>query len=146
MFNERFQQHHIVCITVDVEDAGNAEEQLIMRRSLHAFIGIHGAQLTQGIFLQSHRLILELLPHISPGDWGGWVAMTEAPTPQRVYWYSWSTAHPRYFPAKSQFDIGIVASYFSRRLGGLGSNDGSSYTPWRYISQHRSQSFWIPAW
>lgn len=94
MCNERFQQHHIVCITVDVEDAGNAEEQLIMRRSLHAFIGIHGAQLTQeGIFLQSHSLILELLPHISPGDWGGWVAMTEAPTPLGVIFHNTDLNH-----------------------------------------------------
>ena len=80
MCNERFQQHHIVCLTVDVEDSESAEEQLIMHRSLDAFIGIHGAQLTQGILLPSHGLMLELLPYIPLNGWGGWTACTEAPT------------------------------------------------------------------
>ncbi|KAL3769411.1 hypothetical protein ACHAWU_008820 [Discostella pseudostelligera] len=80
MCNERFQQHHIVCLIVDVEDSESAEEQLIMHRSLDAFIGIHGAQLTQGILLPSHGLMLELLPYIPLNGWGGWTACTEAPT------------------------------------------------------------------
>ena len=46
--DEVFMKHRIVCTAVDVETTSRAETQLVMHRSLDAFIGIHGAQLTQG--------------------------------------------------------------------------------------------------
>lgn len=52
--NEKFRKHKIVCITVNVEAVDSAEEQLLMHRSLHAVIGVHGAQLTQAVFLPRH--------------------------------------------------------------------------------------------
>ncbi len=91
--NEKFRQHRIVCVIIDVEDVETAEEQLLMHRSLHALVGIHGAQLTQGVLLPSHAHILELLPHIPPGDWGGWVASTNAPTPLGIIFHNTDLNH-----------------------------------------------------
>jgi hypothetical protein len=86
MCNEKFRRHKIVCAVVDVEDAKSLEEQLVMHRSLHALIGVHGSQLTQGVLLPSHGCMLELLPWIPRhgGDeytWGSWTASTDGPTP-----------------------------------------------------------------
>ncbi|KAL3811807.1 hypothetical protein ACHAXA_006787 [Cyclostephanos tholiformis] len=81
MCKEYFGRHRVACILVDVEEAQSPEEQLIMHRSLHAFIGVHGAQLTQGVLLPRHGYILELLPWIPPYTLGGWTASTDGPTP-----------------------------------------------------------------
>ena len=76
-----FRQQKVVCITVNVEATASPEEQLLMHSSLDALVGIHGAQLTQGIFLPRQGFILELLPWIPDWSWGDWVATTSAPTP-----------------------------------------------------------------
>ncbi|KAL3789073.1 hypothetical protein ACHAW5_009812 [Stephanodiscus triporus] len=81
MCNEAFWKYQVACIIVDVEEAETPEDQLIMHRSLHALIGVHGAQLTQGVLLPPHGYILELLPWIPPYAHGEWVALTDGPTP-----------------------------------------------------------------
>ena len=81
MCNKKFREYHVACILVDVEEAESPEEQLIMHRSLDALIGIHGAQLTQGVLLPTHGYILELLPWIPSYTGGGWTASTSGPTP-----------------------------------------------------------------
>jgi hypothetical protein len=91
------QQHHIACIIVDVEEATTPEEQLIMHRSLFALIGIHGAQLTQGILLPSQAYVLEILPWIPNYlTVGGWVASTNAPTPLGVIYHNTDINHYGY--------------------------------------------------
>ena len=82
--NEKFLRYKIMCIPIDVEETNTPEEQLLMHGSLHAFIGVHGAQLTQGVLLPNHGYILELLPWIPHYLWGSWVATTHAPTPLGV--------------------------------------------------------------
>jgi hypothetical protein len=64
MCNGTFGEHKVACVIVDVEEAESPEEQLIMHRSLDGLIGVHGAQLTQGVLLPTHGYILELLPWI----------------------------------------------------------------------------------
>jgi len=54
----------VVCVEVNVETTSSPYEQLILHRSLDAMIGVHGAQLTQGILLPPHAHVLELLPWI----------------------------------------------------------------------------------
>lgn len=79
---KNFIKHQAACIIVDVEEAKSPEKQLIMHRSLFAFIGIHGAQLTQGVLLPPHGYILELLPWIPTySPWGCWAADTGNSTP-----------------------------------------------------------------
>jgi hypothetical protein len=81
MCTEKFKEHKVACVIVDVEEAGSPEEQLIMHRSLDAFVGVHGAQLTQGVLLPTHGFILELLPWIPSYTGGDWTASTTGPTP-----------------------------------------------------------------
>jgi hypothetical protein len=86
----------VACIIVDVEEAESPEEQLIMHRSLHAFIGVHGAQLTQGVLLPTHGYVLELLPWIPSYTGGGWVASTGAPTPLGIIFHNTDINHYGY--------------------------------------------------
>ena len=82
--NDKFRMYKIACITIDVEPTNTAMEQLLMHRSLHAVIGVHGAQLTQAILLPTHAYVLELLPWVPYYLWGGWVTTTHVPTPLGV--------------------------------------------------------------
>jgi hypothetical protein len=93
---EKFHIHKIICILIDVENANSAEEQLVMHRSLHAIIGVHGAQLTQGILVTPHAYILELLPWVPYYLWGGWVATTHSPTPLGVIYHRTDINHIGY--------------------------------------------------
>jgi len=54
-----------VCVEVNVENTSSPFEQLVLHRSLNAMIGVHGAQMTQGILLEPHAHVLELLPWIT---------------------------------------------------------------------------------
>ena len=64
-----------------------------MHRSLHALIGVHGAQLTQGVLLPPHANILELLPWIPPYLQGNWVQWTNRPTPLGVIYHNTDLNH-----------------------------------------------------
>ena len=88
-----FRQQKVACITVNVEETAAPEEQLLMHSSLNALVGIHGAQLSQGIFLPRHGYILELLPWVPDWAWGAWVATTSAPTPVGVMFHNTDLNH-----------------------------------------------------
>lgn len=90
------QQYNVVCLTVNVEEASSPMEQLLMHRSLHALIGVHGAQLTQGVLLQNHAYIVELLPWIPAYMWGGWVATVNVPTPLGIIFLQTELNHLGY--------------------------------------------------
>eukprot|EP00985_Skeletonema_marinoi_P008775 scaffold4015_cov200-Skeletonema_marinoi.AAC.6 len=91
-----FRQQKVVCITVNVEETASPEEQLLMHSSLDALVGIHGAQLTQGIFLPRQGYILELLPWIPDWSWGAWVARTNSPTPLGIIFHNTDLNHLGY--------------------------------------------------
>lgn len=93
---DNFRSQKVVCITVNVEEAASAEEQLLMHMSLNALIGVHGAQLTQGIFLPRHSYIVELLPWIPDWAWGEWVATTDTPTPLGIIYHNTELNHLGY--------------------------------------------------
>lgn len=68
-----------------------------MHRSLFALIGVHSAQLTQGVLLPSQAYVLEILPWIpSYLTVGGWVASTNAPTPLVVIYHNTDVNHYGY--------------------------------------------------
>ncbi|KAL7527308.1 hypothetical protein ACHAWF_002127 [Thalassiosira exigua] len=96
MCNENFERNKIVCVKIDVETAKSPDDQLLMHRSLHALIGVHGAQLTQGVLLQSHGYILELLPWVPFYLWGSWVATTHTPTPLGIIFHGTDLNHAGY--------------------------------------------------
>ena len=64
-----------------------------MHRSLHAVIGVHGAQLTQAVLLPTRAYILELLPWVPYYLWGGWVTTTHVPTPLGVIFHRTDLNH-----------------------------------------------------
>lgn len=96
MCDEKFRRHKVVCITIDVEEAHSAEEQLLMHRSLDAFIGVHGAQLTQGVLLPSQAYVLELLPWVPSYLMGDWVATVDRPTPLGIIFHNTDLNHVGY--------------------------------------------------
>jgi len=91
-----FRQQKVVCITVNVEKTASPEEQLLMHSSLDVFVGIHGSQLTQGIFLPRQGYILELLPWIPHWSWGAWAARTDSPTPLGIIFHNTNLNHLGY--------------------------------------------------
>jgi len=94
--DEVFMRHRIVCTAVDVETARRAETQLVMHRSLDAFIGIHGAQLTQGVLLPKRAYIVELLPWVPWYLFGDWVRTKSKPTPLGVIFHNTELQHLGY--------------------------------------------------
>ncbi|KAL7543703.1 hypothetical protein ACHAXR_012990 [Thalassiosira sp. AJA248-18] len=96
MCDRKFTAYKIVCLTIDVEEADSPEQQLLMHRSLHAFIGVHGAQLTQGVLLPKHGFVLELLPWVPFYLWGVWVATMHQPTPLGIIFHKTDLNHVGY--------------------------------------------------
>ena len=62
--NNNTNKTQVVCIEVNVENTTTPHEQFLLHRSLDALIGVHGAQMTQSLFLPPGSHILELLPWI----------------------------------------------------------------------------------
>ena len=78
--NAFYNAHQILCVDVNVERLPSANssnplqaeyEQLLMHQSLNALIGIHGAQLTQGVLLPPNATVVELLPWVPEDDYFG---------------------------------------------------------------------------
>ena len=86
----------VVCMEVNVESMSSPEEQFLVHHSLDALVGIHGAQLTQGIFLPSHKSILEILPWIPTYARGDWTQITGAPTPLGIIYHNTNLNHVGY--------------------------------------------------
>mmetsp|Transcript_28723 Transcript_28723/g.69143 ORF Transcript_28723/g.69143 Transcript_28723/m.69143 type:complete len:244 (+) Transcript_28723:233-964(+) len=59
-------------------------------------IGVHGAQMTQGILLEPHAHVLELLPWITDYIRGKWVQTRHGPTPLGVIFHNTNLQHVGY--------------------------------------------------
>ena len=79
--NSAFKAANFVCLEINVETTESPLEQFMMYRSLDVCIGIHGAQLTQAIFMPPASHVLEILPWVPPYTRGDWVKSTRHPTP-----------------------------------------------------------------
>lgn len=105
-----FLPRRIICVEVNVEtlppaNSGNRQgyEQLRLHRSLDALIGVHGAQLTQGVFLPPNATVVELLPW-TPKDyfgtgrevWGDWTSTKHQPTPLGIMYHNTDLRHAGY--------------------------------------------------
>jgi hypothetical protein len=94
--NVIFNNQNMLCIEVNVEGAKNPYEQFIIHRSLDALVGVHGAQLTQAVFLPAGSHVLELLPWIPEYIRGGWTARTSRPTPLGIIFHNTDINHYGY--------------------------------------------------
>ena len=93
--NRKYKSMKILCVEVNVEKlpSGSGDfdpiyEQVLLHQSLAGLIGVHGAQLTQGLLLPENSTLVELLPWVPvnyfPSGhevWGVWTQMTHTPTP-----------------------------------------------------------------
>ncbi|KAL3804882.1 hypothetical protein HJC23_006654 [Cyclotella cryptica] len=94
--SSRTDQAKVICVEVNVEDTKSPHEQFLIHRSLNALIGVHGAQLTHGIFLRPGAQVLELLPWIPDYMRGGWTARTSSPTPLGIIFHNTDLNHYGY--------------------------------------------------
>jgi len=83
----------VVFVEVNVEHTSSPSEQFLLHRSLDVMVGVHGAQLTQGILLPPSSYILELLPWVPNYARGDWVSWTSRPTPLGVIFHNTDLNH-----------------------------------------------------
>ena len=93
---QKFLKHKVACVAIDVEEADSPEKQLLMHHSLNALVGIHGAQLTQGVLLRKNSHILELLPWIPDYLYGKWTNTKHRPTPLGIIFHNTELNHVGY--------------------------------------------------
>jgi hypothetical protein len=91
----------ILCVTITMEDAywTTPQQQLLAHAALDGFIGIHGAQLTDAVWMPPHKLVVELLPYIPPETQpygGNEVQHAHKPTPLGVIYSGTDLNHVGY--------------------------------------------------
>jgi len=81
-----FVQSRILLVVVNVEDDDwNPYLHVTRHGALDALIGIHGAQLTEAVWMNPGSLVVELLPYVPDGiDSGVWTRTVTRPTPLGV--------------------------------------------------------------
>lgn len=73
----------IALVEVNVESStSTAYHQIVMHGALDGLVGIHGAQLTEAVWMKPGSWVVELLPYVPDGVFmGTWTKTTDAPTP-----------------------------------------------------------------
>ena len=90
---KEFAGSRVVLVEVNVEYTSTPSEQFLLHRSLDAMVGVHGAQMTQGILLPPGSHILELLPWVPSYARGDWVTWTSSPTPLGIVFHNTDLNH-----------------------------------------------------
>jgi len=79
---ELVNPHKLLLTEMNVETKiSSSYRQLIMHGAMDALVGIHGAQLTEGVWMKRGSWVVELLPYVPDGIWAGeWTKVTDKPT------------------------------------------------------------------
>jgi len=96
--NIRLREYKAVCVQVSVDDEySNPLWQVIRHGALDALVGVHGAQLTEAIWMKPGALVVELLPFV-PNEqrMGHWTRTTHSPTPLGVMFHNTDLNHIGY--------------------------------------------------
>jgi len=94
---KKFARHNIICVEVNLErDESNPMWQVTTHGALDMLIGIHGAQLTEAIWMKSGAVVVELLPYISQVDYGSWVSRLDEETPLGIIFRGTDLQHVGY--------------------------------------------------
>jgi hypothetical protein len=74
---------NIVCVEINLEnDDVNPVRQVVIHAACDMLFGIHGAQLTEAVWMKDGSVVVELLPWIPDGAlYGKWTRTTDSPTP-----------------------------------------------------------------
>ena len=88
---------NVICVEVNVEkEESHAVSQVVTFGALDMLMGIHGAQLTQGILMKDGAVVVELLPFIQHGDFGAWVSRLDDETPLGIIFRGTGLHHVGY--------------------------------------------------
>jgi hypothetical protein len=82
--NNALRRHKIICTEVNVEvKESHPYHQAVMHGALDGLIGIHGAQLTEAVWMKPGSLVVEFLPwlHRELKYEGGWTRRVKQATP-----------------------------------------------------------------
>lgn len=75
------------------EEHSTAFDQVVAHGALDALIGIHGAQLTEAVWMKPGATVIELLPYVPSGVDGGWTKRTDQPTPLGIIFHNTDLQH-----------------------------------------------------
>jgi Glycosyltransferase 61 len=80
---KRLAEHRIALVEVNVESpTSTAYKQIVTHGALDGLVGIHGAQLTEAVWMKPGSWVIELLPYVPDGVFmGTWTKTTDEPTP-----------------------------------------------------------------
>ena len=82
--NKKFRDSKVICVVVNIEldEYSNTIGHAVSYAGLDMLIGIHGAQLTEALFMKPDSWVVELLPWIPVEDrQGQWTRAVHEPTP-----------------------------------------------------------------
>lgn len=104
--NEEFNSKMIVCIEVNIEKEIDPVGHAVAHAGLDVLMGIHGAQLTEGLLMPKGSLVVEFLPWIPYNwtRWGSWTAMCDSPTPLGIIFKDTDLNHIGYPLQRSSVD------------------------------------------
>ena len=96
--NLMLRKYNSVCVKVYVDDeTSNPFWQVIRHGVLDVLIGIHGAQMTEALWMKPGALVVELLPFVPKERIvGSWTRTTDAPTPLGVIYHNTDLNHIGY--------------------------------------------------
>lgn len=80
---EEFRRKHILCIVVNVEEHHfHPTHHVVVHAAMDGLIGIHGAQLTNALWMKPGSIVVELLPYLTHNmKHGDWTRKSKEPTP-----------------------------------------------------------------
>lgn len=97
MCRTKYGSLQITCVEVNVEvDESNAVTQAAVHGGLDMLIGIHGAQLTEAIWMKSGAIVVELLPYVQHDVYGRWVNTVDQETPLGIIFKETDLNHAGY--------------------------------------------------
>ena len=95
MCEDKLKAEKILCIEINVEDPSfTPTGHVVVHGMLDALIGIHGAQLTDALWMKPGSLVVEILPYLPRSiTYGRWTRSVETPTPLGVLYMGTDLYH-----------------------------------------------------